>query len=254
MKHLPELKGHQHRPAGQRAPREQPHHRPRYGVRASASPRSPSTPRSPDAYGQRQVSTTYRALNQYHVVMEAAQPYQQSPEDIRTLYVKSSNGHAGSAIAGPPSSPRRRVSALGQSSGPFARSHALVQPVRQHFSLSGHRRNRSSTYQNRNAVHHCWRLSRLRTGVPGFALLRGPFCLASPSSPSTSSSASCTKVSSTPSQFSPRCLPPAWGAFLALLLFKIDLSIIAIIGIILLIGIVKKKCHHDDRLRSRRRA
>ena len=49
------------------------------------------------------------------------------------------------------------------------------------------------------------------------------------------------------SRFSPPCLPPGWGALLALLLFKSELSMIALIGIMLLIGIVKKKCHHDDR-------
>ena len=39
---------------------------------------------------------------------------------------------------------------------------------------------------------------------------------------------------------SPRCPRPASGAMLALMLFKIDLNVISIIGIILLIGIVKK--------------
>jgi multidrug efflux pump len=50
-------------------------------------------------------------------------------------------------------------------------------------------------------------------------------------------------------------LPPAGvGAILALLLTGTDLSIIALIGIILLIGIVKEERHHDDRLRSAGRA
>ena len=44
------------------------------------------------------------------------------------------------------------------------------------------------------------------------------------------------------------------GALLALMVVGHDLSVIAIIGIILLIGIVKKNAHHDDRLRPRRRA
>ena len=42
------------------------------------------------------------------------------------------------------------------------------------------------------------------------------------------------------------------GALLALMIDGSDLSVIAIIGIILLIGIVKKNAHHDDRLRARR--
>jgi multidrug efflux pump len=45
-----------------------------------------------DAFGQRQVSTIYRQLNQYHVVMEVDPQYQQSPEALQTVYVHSSNG------------------------------------------------------------------------------------------------------------------------------------------------------------------
>jgi multidrug efflux pump len=45
-----------------------------------------------DAFGQRQVSTIYNPLNQYRVVMEAAPEYWQSPEALKSLYVKSSGG------------------------------------------------------------------------------------------------------------------------------------------------------------------
>ena len=45
-----------------------------------------------DAFGQRQVSTIYRQLNQYHVVMEVDPQYQQSPQALQTVYVHSSNG------------------------------------------------------------------------------------------------------------------------------------------------------------------
>ncbi len=45
-----------------------------------------------DAFGQRQVSTMYRALNQYHVVMEVAPEFQQTPEALQNIYLKSSNG------------------------------------------------------------------------------------------------------------------------------------------------------------------
>jgi multidrug efflux pump len=44
------------------------------------------------AFGQRQVSTIYRPLNQYHVVMEAQLPYQQNPDSLKDVYVRSSNG------------------------------------------------------------------------------------------------------------------------------------------------------------------
>src|SRR5229473_995246 len=43
-----------------------------------------------DAFGQRQVSTMYRPLNQYHVVMEVAPQFQQTPEALENIYVRSS--------------------------------------------------------------------------------------------------------------------------------------------------------------------
>ncbi|MFO1061695.1 MAG: efflux RND transporter permease subunit, partial [Dongiaceae bacterium] len=45
-----------------------------------------------DAFGQRQVSTIYNPLNQYHVVMEVAPRFWQSPEALRGIYVSTSGG------------------------------------------------------------------------------------------------------------------------------------------------------------------
>jgi multidrug efflux pump len=45
-----------------------------------------------DAFGQRQVAITYTPLNQYHVVMEVAPPYWQRPETLRDIYVRPPNG------------------------------------------------------------------------------------------------------------------------------------------------------------------
>jgi len=47
-----------------------------------------------DAFGQRQVSTIYNALNQYHVVMEVAPRYWQSPETLKYIYVSTAAGAA----------------------------------------------------------------------------------------------------------------------------------------------------------------
>ena len=47
-----------------------------------------------DAFGQRQVSTMYRQLNQYHVVMEVAQQFQQTPEALQNIYLRATNGAA----------------------------------------------------------------------------------------------------------------------------------------------------------------
>jgi len=46
-----------------------------------------------DAFGQRQVSTMYRPLNQYHVVMEVAPQFQQTPEALQNIYLRASNGN-----------------------------------------------------------------------------------------------------------------------------------------------------------------
>jgi multidrug efflux pump len=45
-----------------------------------------------DAFGQRQVSTIYEELNQYHVVMEVAPEFQNSPDTLDSVYVRSSSG------------------------------------------------------------------------------------------------------------------------------------------------------------------
>ena len=47
-----------------------------------------------DAFGQRQVSTIYSALNQYHVVMEVAPRYWQRPETLKDIYVSTAGGTA----------------------------------------------------------------------------------------------------------------------------------------------------------------
>jgi multidrug efflux pump len=47
-----------------------------------------------DAFGQRQVSTIYNALNQYHVIMEVAPRYWQSPQSLGDIYVSTSGGAA----------------------------------------------------------------------------------------------------------------------------------------------------------------
>ena len=45
-----------------------------------------------DAFGQRQVSTMYRPLNQYHVVMEVAPQFQQTPQALQDIYLRSTAG------------------------------------------------------------------------------------------------------------------------------------------------------------------
>jgi multidrug efflux pump len=63
-----------------------------------------------DAFGQRQVSTIYVARNQYHVIMEVAPRYWQTPETLKDIYVSTSGGSVGgsqstNAVAGTVVSP-----------------------------------------------------------------------------------------------------------------------------------------------------
>ena len=56
-----------------------------------------------DAFGQRQVSTIYKDKNQYHVIMEVAPEFWQSPETLRDIYVSTAgdiNGTQSTANAG----------------------------------------------------------------------------------------------------------------------------------------------------------
>ena len=71
-----------------------------------------------DAFGQRQVSTIYNALNQYHVVMEVAPRYWQDPSMLNDIWVSTSganpsgvqqtNARAGLYFSRPPRAPARR--------------------------------------------------------------------------------------------------------------------------------------------------
>jgi multidrug efflux pump len=58
-----------------------------------------------DAFGQRSVSTIYKALNQYHVIMEVAPEYWQSPDTLKDLWISTAGGtvsgtQATNAVAG----------------------------------------------------------------------------------------------------------------------------------------------------------
>ena len=63
-----------------------------------------------DAFGQRQVSTMYRPLKQYHVVMEVAPQFQQTTEALQNIYLRSATG-AHTACA------RSRISSVQHTAG-----------------------------------------------------------------------------------------------------------------------------------------
>jgi multidrug efflux pump len=68
-----------------------------------------------DAFGQRQVSTLYEQLNQYHVVLEVQKRFWQSPEGLKYIYVEGSTGSKfglmGAGTASPSSSTGALISA-----------------------------------------------------------------------------------------------------------------------------------------------
>jgi multidrug efflux pump len=68
-----------------------------------------------DAFGQRQVSTIYNVLNQYHVIMEVAPRFWQSPDILKDIYVSTSGGSVGgvqatNAVAGTVVGPKQASS------------------------------------------------------------------------------------------------------------------------------------------------
>jgi multidrug efflux pump len=75
-----------------------------------------------DAFGQRQISTLYTQLNQYHVVLETAPSWQQTPDDLGDLYIQS-NASSGATGTGASTS-------FSASASASAGSNALTTSVR----------------------------------------------------------------------------------------------------------------------------
>jgi multidrug efflux pump len=84
-----------------------------------------------DAFGQRQVSTIYNPLNQYHVVMEVAPQFWQSPDTLKEIYVSTSGGSVSgsqstNAVAGTVAATTAALSASASSiASDTARNQAL---------------------------------------------------------------------------------------------------------------------------------
>jgi multidrug efflux pump len=191
-----------------------------------------------DAFGQRLVSVMYRPLNQYHVVMEAAPPYWQNPATLHDIYVRSSSGAQ---------VPLSAVTRYEPTSTLLAVNHQGQFPA---VTLSFNMPPGVSLGEAVGAIEQ----EIQRMGLP--AGIRGSFQGAAGAFKSSSNSQLWLILAALvtvyvvlgilyESYIHPitilSTLPSAGvGALLALLLFKTELSYIAMIGIILLIGIVKK--------------
>jgi multidrug efflux pump len=84
-----------------------------------------------DAFGQREVSVIYNPLNQYHVVMEVAPEFWQSPETLKDVWVSTSGGNLGGTQSTQPVAGTTVVAAVANnantsSSGSAAPSAASV--------------------------------------------------------------------------------------------------------------------------------
>jgi multidrug efflux pump len=191
-----------------------------------------------DAFGQRQVSNIYKGINQYHVVLEVLPEFQLSPQTLQTVYASSSSGKLIplSAFAHfEPSKTALTVNhqgifpaitisfnlAPGGSLGPAvekieAEQLALHMPPTVHGMFQG----TAQAFQDSLSSEGLLILSALAAVYIVLGILYESYIHP------------ITILSTLPSA--------GVGALLAIRLIKADLSIIALIGIILLIGLVKK--------------
>jgi multidrug efflux pump len=191
-----------------------------------------------DAFGQRQVSTIFTQLNQYRVILEVKPGFQQSPEALNRLYVRASSGDQ---------VPLSAFARFERSTTPLAISHQGQFPaVTVSFDLApGH-----ALGDAVDAIHAAESDLGLPPSVRAeFVGTAQAFKESLASEPLLILAALLTVYIVLgvlyESYIHPvtilSSLPSAGvGAFLALMLFRTEFSIIALIGIILLIGIVKK--------------
>ena len=191
-----------------------------------------------DAFGQRQVSTMYTPLNQYHVVMEAEPRFWQDPQSLQDIYVVTSTG---SQV------PLSAFTHYERTTAPLAVTHQSQFPaVTISFNLA-------PGMALSDAVAATDEVTR-QLGLPAsvhakFAGTAQAFQASLENEPLLIAAALVTVYIVLgilyESYMHPltilSTLPSAGvGAMLALMLCRTDLSLIALIGVILLIGIVKK--------------
>jgi len=191
-----------------------------------------------DAFGQRQVSTIFTQLNQYHVVLEVGSQFRQDPSDLGHIYVKSVTGtqvplssfshfessNAALAINHQGQFPVVNISfnlAPGESLGAATKMIAQVEqemgmPASIHPSFQG----TAAAFQKSLASEPWLILAALVTVYIVLGVLYESYIHP------------VTILSTLPSA--------GVGAILAMIITRNDLTVVALIGIILLIGIVKK--------------
>ena len=191
-----------------------------------------------DAFGQRPVSTMYTQLNQYHVIMEVAPQFWQDPESLKQIYVKSTNG----ALV-----PLAAFTRFGPSTAPLTVNHQGQFPsVTISFNLPVGVALGAAV----DAIKAAEAEMRLPTSIRGKFQGTAQAFQASLANEWILITAAVLAVYIVLGMLYESLIHPVTilstlpsagvGALLALWVFHIELSVIALIGIILLIGIVKK--------------
>jgi multidrug efflux pump len=191
-----------------------------------------------DAFGQRQVSTIFTQLNQYRVILEVKPEFQQDPEALSRLYVRPQNGNP---------VPLSAFTTFETRTGPLAISHQGQFPA---VTISFDTAPGASLGQAVDAI----RAAEGELGLP--ARMRADFTGAAQAFRESLASEPILILAALitvyivlgvlyESYIHPvtilSTLPSAGvGALLALMLTRTEFTIIALIGIVLLIGIVKK--------------
>ncbi len=189
------------------------------------------------AFGQSQVSIIYTELNQYYVVLEVAPGYWQSPEGLKDIYLQSSGGNI----------PLLAVAKGQANTTPLAINHTGLFPsVTVSFNLASNKSLSDATLAITQMQKRLGTPSTIQGFFAGMLLAYQQSLGTEPLLILTAFLAvyivlgilyeslvhPLTIISTLPSA--------SVGAMLALLLFGQDLNVISIIGIVLLIGIVKK--------------
>jgi len=191
-----------------------------------------------DAFGQRPVSVMYTALNQYQVIMEAAPQYWQNPEGLRDIYIR---GGSGAMV------PLSSVAHYDTAIAPLSISHqGQFASVTLSFNLAPGK----SLSDAVTAINQ----AQQQIGMP--STVRGTFAGTAQAFQDSFSSEKVIVIAALgavyivlgilyesfihPITILTTLPSAAVGALFALLMTHTELSLIAAIGIILLIGIVKK--------------
>jgi len=191
-----------------------------------------------NAFGSRQVATIYTPANDYQVILETKPEFQQSPDDLNRIFLKTTNGTT---------VPLSAVTHFVRTVGPLQVNHQGQQPA---VTISFNLAPGFSLGQAVDAITKLERDERLpatiTTGFQGTAQVfqeslrgQGILILAAIFAAYVvlgilyeSFIHPITIISGLPSA--------GIGAILTLMLFRMDLSVIAMIGIVMLVGIVKK--------------